>query len=194
MIPEKLYCLILVPDCASSFPDGNTTFLLPGTTWSLATNMAMPVTTEVVLVWLTHAGVQMYSRLSQLPQFQQYPLQVSMRTESLNVRFVPVSEITTGVTNGVMAEGVQITFVNCDTVVNSHLDAEINSPPDERDFLGSGYQFSTTLYSTSQPATESLPQELFTYLKAHFGGCGCLCEVHSLDPDFAGAAIGFRWT
>ena len=149
---------------------------------------------DQALVYLRDTeGSRHHTRVEQLPAFADHDLRVADHDDDrTRVTFVPSGAFDLeGVEQGLVSNGVAVTFKNCDSNDNSYIElwraGESYSWDDD-------YGVAWDWRETRLPTGVSIPDEWFTFTAVHFGGCG----THSTSPNWAShdgildAALGVR--
>jgi len=160
-------------------------------------------------------GAQNYIILKQLPQYADIPLRIALNGDTnyakpqnaqlighpyLYFGFLPIANASNGNTQGVLANGVEQTFTNCDSNPNSYIALFPNYKeiPPTNYSLGVDFPFINQILSASipNPSGREMPMRYYYFMEAHFGGCGGYTQtdsrLRSSQACIISAAIGFR--
>ena len=111
---------------------------------------------------------------------------------------LPISIAAYRSTQGFVANGVSITFSNCDANPNSYFAVFPNFDKKTPSNYGSGwgrFQYRPVcggLMDNLKEPTKYLPDGYFMFGEAHFGGCGCYAQTDAEEKTVVGVAIGYE--
>jgi len=107
--------------------------------------------------------------------------------------FLPKVNASNNDVQGLVINGVSVTFKNCDRNPNSH----ITLFPDFSEAVPSTYKVPGPLYGPIfsngllNPSGRVMPPEYFMFAESHWGGCGCYVQTNQV-PGVLGVNIGFK--
>lgn len=153
-------------------------------------------------------GTQPYAVLSQLPKYSSIPLKLGLSENTgynapVNIKnlgspflyfgFIPIVNGSNLDVQGLLMNGVPVTFKNCDRNPNSH----ITIFPDFSESVPSTYRVAGPVYGPifssvrPNPSGRVMPPEYFMFAESHWGGCGCYVQTNQV-PGVLGLSIGFK--
>jgi hypothetical protein len=193
-----------------SFIGGGYTFL-PWSSLTQSTTMLQNIYTDTSqilfrIISRTNAANQPYIITKQLNAYSTIPIAIKQNsylqyTMPKNLAlgpyiyfgFLPASMVGKGTTVGFSANGVQISFQNCDGNPNSYFALFANLNPTS----SNGYSVPGTLIqkwiaaSTSHPLGTYLPAKYFFFHETHQGGCGEYSQSNTWNS-YYGTAFGIK--
>jgi len=154
-------------------------------------------------------GTQPYVVLQQLSQYENVPLSIQLNSNTdyttpvnfnilgspyLYFGFLPKQNVTSGTTQGMTANGVEHTFINCDSNQNNYFALFANYQENQPSDYSVPLTFISQVLSESKanPSTRVMPVKYFYFMEGHFGGCGDYTQTDSRLDCILSAAIGFR--
>jgi len=220
--PSGIYNYQLLPKgviqvyCEMGLNGGGYTFLDPALLSILTNDQLQVMITDgssLLMRIRRYDGAQPYIILKQLPQYGNISLKFDLSSNVgyntpvnsailglpyLYVGFLPIINASNNNMQGIAANGVDITFQNCDQNPNSYIAlfpnfAEINPSlyglTDEYPFINNFFA-----NAVANPSGRVMPEEFFLFTEFHFGGCGCYSQTDSRlsSKCILGTTVGFR--
>jgi len=156
-------------------------------------------------------GTQPYILLSQLDQNAWIPLKIGLNENTgygnplnapilgapyLYFGFLPIANAANNNIQGLKANGVSVTFSNCDKTANSQITLFANF----KERAPSTYAYSTVWPMTAQlfgkalpvPSARVMPDSYFMFTELWWGGCGMYTQTDGRLACILSTAIGFR--